>query len=147
MRRASDPSAIHSGPPTESSHIMIMETFIIIAHSSMMKRKAFSRVDGVRSTVRGVTGLNIDIFMSIAGSVRRSRGRQPACRLFPFVFTIDHFNGLMLVAVGARFAVMLVFVVLFVLVVVVGAFAGDNCVWCPVGIARGRVTVGGRGEI
>lgn len=74
MRHASDPPAIDSRPPTESSHIMIVKTFIIIAHGRMMIRMAFSRVGWLRSTVSGEPGLNIDIFMSIAGAVRRRRG-------------------------------------------------------------------------
>ena len=79
--------------------------------------------------------------------MRRRRGRKPARGFFSSVFTINHFDGLMLMVVGARFAVVLSLMVFFVLVMVVGAFAGDYCVRCPVGIARGRVTVGGRGGI
>ena len=88
MRRASNSPSIHSRPPTESSHIMIVKTFIIIAHGPMMIRGLFSRVWWLRSPARGEPGFNIDIFMSIAGSVRRRRGRKPAHGLFPFVFTI-----------------------------------------------------------
>lgn len=51
--------------------------------------------------VRGEPGLNIDIFISIAVSARRRRGRQPARGLFSSVFTIGHFDGLMLMVVRA----------------------------------------------
>ena len=100
MPRACDPPAISGGPPTESSHVVIVETFIVIALGPMMIRTVFSRVDWPFSTVRGVLGLNIDIFMSILGSVRRRRGRRPACGLSSFVFTINHLNRLTLMVVG-----------------------------------------------
>ncbi len=101
MRRACNPSTIYCGPPAESSHIMIVETFIIIAHGPMMIRMAFFRVHWLWSAVRGEPGLNIDIFMSIAGPMRRRRGRQPARGLSPFVFTINHFDRLTLTVVRA----------------------------------------------
>ena len=74
MRRARDPPAINSGSSTESSDVMIVKTFIVIAHGPMMVRRAFSRVAWLRSTVRGVPGFKIDIFVSIMGSMRRWRG-------------------------------------------------------------------------
>lgn len=103
MRRASDPSAINSRSPAESSHIMIVQTLIVIAHSPMVIRNAFSGVAWFRSTVRGEPGLNINIFMSIAEPLRRRRGRNPALGrgLFSSVFPIDLFNGLMLMVVRA----------------------------------------------
>lgn len=42
---------------------------------------------------------------------------------------------------------MLVLVVFLVLMMVAGAFAGDNRVRCSVGVIRGQVAVGGRGGI
>lgn len=42
---------------------------------------------------------------------------------------------------------MVVLMVFLVLVVVVGAFAGDDCVRCSVGVIRRRVTVGGHGGL
>ena len=65
MPCASDSSASHSRPPSESSPIMIVETLIIIAHGPMMIRNAFSEVGRLRSMVRGELGLNVDFFMVI----------------------------------------------------------------------------------
>ncbi len=42
---------------------------------------------------------------------------------------------------------MLFLTVFLVLAMVVGAFAGDDCVGCSVGLTRGRVTIGGRGGV
>ena len=66
MRRASDFPVINSRPPSKSSHIMVVKAFIIIAHGPMMIGKAFARIGWLRSTTMGETGLNVDIFMSIA---------------------------------------------------------------------------------
>ena len=74
MRRACDFPAINSRPPSKSSHIMLVKAFIIIAHRPMMIGKAFASVGWLRSTTIAGTGFNIDIFMSIAWSVRRRRG-------------------------------------------------------------------------
>lgn len=63
MRRACDPPTINSRSSTESSHIMIVKAFVVITHGPMMIRKVFSRVDRLRSTVRGELGLNINVFM------------------------------------------------------------------------------------
>ena len=101
VRRASDPPTINGRPPTQSSHIMLVKAFIVIAHGPMMIGSAFSGVDRLLSTARGEPGLNIDVFMSIMGSVRRRRGRKPAHGLFPFVFTIDRLNRLMAMFMGA----------------------------------------------
>lgn len=44
MHRASDLPAINSRSSTDSSHIMIVKTLIVMAHSPMMKGNAFSSV-------------------------------------------------------------------------------------------------------
>lgn len=101
MRHARDPPAINSGPSTESSGVMLVKTFIVIAHGPMMVRRVFFWVAWLWSTVRGVFGFNIDFFVSITGSMRRWRRREPACGLFSLMFTVDHFDALMLMVVGA----------------------------------------------
>lgn len=137
MRCTGDPPAIYSRPPTQSSRVMVVKTFIVIAHGPMVNREAFSGVDWLLSTVRSGLGYNIDNLMSITRSVRRRRGRIPAQGLFPSVFPINPFWGLMLVVVGAGLAVMLFSVVFLILVMIVGVFAGDYCVRCSVGVTRG----------
>lgn len=66
MRRASGSSTINGRPPSESSHIMIVKAFLIIAHGPMIVGEAFPGVSRLRSTVIAVAGLNNNIFMSMA---------------------------------------------------------------------------------
>lgn len=136
MRCISDPPAIHSRPSTQSSQIMIVKMFVVIAHGPMVNREAFSRVNWLLSTVRGGLGYNIKNLTSITRSVRRRRGRMPAQGLFPSVFPINPFRRLMLVVVGTGLAMMFVFVVFLILVMIVEVFAGNNCVRCLVGVIR-----------